>query len=231
MREQVEMYLAGSGKGREALTTCAEILDAWCISKPTEGDIEKLKAELLVRGKKPQTVANWLTMFRKFLDWNCPSWRQPQEGEIEQMSLGFEDEQERAGLQNEPETPAVSENTSTGEGKDTGILEHEPVDVDVQDEPDTLSPTVEAEQQQTRRGRKPKPEKTDRVQLGTYVRGEIAEKLKKISEYTGLDVSSIIAGLISEFVERNEEAIKAREEAMRALKFSNPFQGLRGLIK
>ena len=231
MREQVEMYLAGSGKGHEALTTCAEILDAWCISKPTEGDIEKLKAELLVRGKKPQTVANWLTMFRKFLDWNCPNWRQPQEGEIEQMSLGFEDEQERAGLQNEPETPAVSENTSTGEGKDTGILEHEPVDVDVQDEPDTLSPTVEAEQQQTRRGRKPKPEKTDRVQLGTYVRGEIAEKLKKISEYTGLDVSSIIAGLISEFVERNEEAIKAREEAMRALKFSNPFQGLRGLIK
>ena len=148
------------------------------------------------------------------------------------MSLGFEDEQERAGLQNEPETPAVSENTSTGEEKDTGILEHEPVDVDVQDEPDTLSPTVEAVQEgQPRRGRKPKPEKTDRVQLGTYVRGEIAEKLKKISEYTGLDVSSIIAGLISEFVERNEEAIKAREEAMRALKFSNPFQGLRGLIK
>ena len=164
------------------------------------------------------------------------------------MSLGFEDEQEREGLQNEPETPAVSENTSTGEGGDTAILEDEPVeqehapitgtdvqdepvDVEVQDEPDTLSPTVEAEQQQTRRGRKPKPEKTDRVQLGTYVRGEIAEKLKKISEYTGLDVSSIIAGLISEFVERNEEAIKAREEAMRALKFSNPFQGLRGLIK
>ena len=165
------------------------------------------------------------------------------------MSLGFEDEQERAGLQNEPETPAVSENTSTGEGGDTAILEDEPVeqehapitgtdvqdepvDVEVQDEPDTLSLPVEAVQEgQPRRGRKPKPEKTDRVQLGTYVRGEIAEKLKKISEYTGLDVSSIIAGLISEFVERNEEAIKAREEAMRALKFSNPFQGLRGLIK
>lgn len=229
MREQVEVYLGCSGKGREALTTCAEILDAWCISKPTEGDIERLKAELLARGKAKQTVANWLSTFRKFLNW-----RQTQEGEAEQMSLGF-DEQERAGQQNEPETPAVSENTSTGEGKDTGILEHEPVeqehtpitgtegqdepvDVEVQDEPDTRTLSVEAVQEgQPRRGRKPKAENADRVQITVYVRGSVYEGLKTLAQVKSLNISDIAAKAIDRVVEQNSQTIAIAQQALRNL--------------
>lgn len=219
MREQVEVYLAGSGKGREALTTCAEILDAWCISKPTEGDIEKLKAELLGRGKKPQTVANWLTMFRKFLDWNCPNWRQPQEGEIEQMSLGFEDEQEREGLQNEPETLAVIENTTGNFGDEPVNVEanapitegqYEPVDVEVQDEPDTLSLPVEAVQEgQPRRGRKPKDAQERRsVKLSIYLTPKLYEGLKFLASAKGEDISDVVFTQLEDFVSRNSENVE-----------------------
>ncbi len=221
MREQVEVYLGCSGKGREALTTCAEILDAWCISKPTEGDIERLKAELLARGKAKQTVANWLSTFRKFLNW-----QQTQEGEAEQMSLGF-DEQERAGQQNEPETPAVSENTSTGEGGDTAILEHEPVeqehtpitgtegqdepvDVEVQDEPDTHTLSVEAVQEgQPRRGRKPKAEQERRsVKLSIYLTPKLYEGLKFLASAKGEDISDVVFTQLEDFVARNSENVE-----------------------
>ena len=228
MREQVEVYLGCSGKGREALTTCAEILDAWCISKPTEGDIERLKAELLAMGKAKQTVANWLSTFRKFLNW-----RQTQEGEAEQMSLGF-DEQERAGQQNEPETLAVIENTSTGEEEDTAILEHEPVEqehtpitgTEGQDEPDTHSLPVDAEPQAQAETPKPKnkggrkvldpngEKRSEKVML--YLTPSLMDDLRDLAYMNRKSIADYVISLI----ERNNEQKQAKLALFRELQDS-----------
>ena len=142
------------------------------------------------------------------------------------MSLGFETNnawQERESLQNEPETPAVMENTSTEEEeKATAFLElseiepqhiHEPVEgqhapiteteaeSEAIDEPETPA--------QPRRGRKPKDEQERRsVKLSIYLTPKLYEGLKILASIKREDISDMVFSQLENFVERNSENVK-----------------------
>lgn len=201
------------------------------ISAPSEADFEALRAWVSMKDGKPKgkpisakTVSDWVSETVNFYNWL-----------IHRRQINMFEDEEREGLQNEPETPAVSENTSTSEGGDTAILEDEaveqehtpitgtdvqdePVDVEVQDEPDTLSLPVEAEpQEQPRRGRKPKPENADRVQITVYVRGSVYEGLKTLAQVKSLNISDIAAKAIDRVVEQNSQTIAIAQQALRNL--------------
>lgn len=130
------------------------------ISAPSEADFEALRAWVSMKDGKPKgkpisakTVSDWVSETVNFYNWL-----------IHRRQINMFEDEEREGLQNEPETPAVSENTSTGEEEDTAILEDEPVEqehapitgTDVQDEPDTHSLPVDAEPQAQAETPKPK---------------------------------------------------------------------------
>lgn len=246
MQEQLEQFLAIHRKGHTAITKCAEILEGWGISEPTEHDIQRLKAELLARGENPHTVSNNLSTFRKFL-----KFVQEQEGATEQMSLVF-DVQEREGLQDEPETPAVRENTSTCEENAAVSLEHEPVDVEPgnveahamitgyegQNEPltdsvteikaDTRYQSVEAVSQivksenkaktQPRRGRQPKDEQERRsVKMSIYLTPKLYDGVEELASMLKQDVSEVVFTLLEDFVARNSEKMIAHQNFLASI--------------
>lgn len=201
------------------------------ISAPSEADFEALRAWVSMKDGKPKgkpisakTVSDWVSETVNFYNWLIHR---------RQINM-FE---EREGLQNEPETPAVSENTSTGEGGDTAILEDEPVeqehapitgtdvqdepvDVEVQDEPDTLSLPVEAVQEgQPRRGRKPKAENADRVQITAYLDRNTYEGVRDIAAFSGDTISDIIARLAVFFVEENASELERVRQTIKGARF------------
>lgn len=95
------------------------------ILSPVVGDFHSLREWIgtqSTREGKPyskKSADEWATESRNFYNWLS-----------QRRQINMCANEEREGLQDEPETPAVSENTSTGEENAAVSLEHEPVDVE-----------------------------------------------------------------------------------------------------
>ena len=225
--EQLAQYLAGVKskdtkyihKVRNRITQSVNYFAERGITWPSEADFEALRAWLSMREGKQQgkpisakTVSEWLSTTRDFYDFVK---------EAQQLSL-FDDEQEglqeREGLQNEPETPAVNDDTSTVQEEATAILEqpqiepvnHEPVNVETEAQA-LHAPITEDEQPKTqpRRGRRPKNEQERRsVKLSIYLTPKLYEGLKFLASAKGEDISDVVFTQLEDFVLRNSENVK-----------------------
>ena len=231
--EQLAQYLAGVKskdtkyihKVRNRITQSVNYFAERGITTPSEADFEALRAWLSMREGKQQgkpisakTVSEWLSTTRDFYDFVK---------EAQQLSL-FDDEQEglqeREGLQNEPETPAVNDDTSTVQDEATAILEQphkEPVNHECEVQCDELqcgspvneeehAPITEDEQPKTqpRRGRRPKNEQERRsVKLSIYLTPKLYEGLKFLASAKGEDISDVVFTQLEDFVLRNSENV------------------------
>ena len=226
--EQLAQYLAGVKskdtkyihKVRNRITQSVNYFAERGITWPNEADFEALRAWLSMREGKQQgkpisakTVSEWLSTTRDFYDFVK---------EAQQLSL-FDDEQEglqeREGLQNEPETPAVNDDTSTVQEEATAILEqpqiepvnHEPVNVETEAQA-LHAPITEDEQPKTqpRRGRRPKNEQERRsVKLSIYLTPKLYEDLRDIASYHRQDISDVVFEALEKLVVSEGDDIRA----------------------
>ena len=236
-QEQIARYVAGytGSNPKPVLTTwlieSVAILDGWGISEPTKTDYQRLKSELIAtkRGKKGSSLSEgqadkYITATKNFY-----KWLKQQEGETQQMRL-FE-ETETTGA-NEPEGTEPQQGKFEPKAESVAVQEVIGVDdeADVKEvateEEDTqaFSPvdTPEAEyitdtEQKPKRGRKPKPENADRVQLSVYFSRDIYEGLKTLAQAKGLNISDILAPIAKRLVEQNSQTIAIAQQALRNL--------------
>ena len=200
------------------------------ISAPSEADFEALRAWVSMKDGKPKgkpisakTVSDWVSETVNFYNWL-----------IHRRQINMFEDEEREGLQNEPETPAVSENTSTGEEEDTAILEHEPVEqehtpitgTEGQDEPDTHSLPVDAEPQAQAETPKPKnkggrkvldpngEKRSEKVML--YLTPSLMDDLRDLAYMNRKSIADYVISLI----ERNNEQKQAKLALFRELQDS-----------
>ena len=236
-QEQIARYVAGytGSRPKPVLTTwlieSVAILDGWGISEPTKADYQRLKFELIAtkRGKKGSSLSEGQADKYISATKNFYKWLKQQEGETQQMRLFEETEAIRA---NEPEGAEPQQGENEPKAESVAVQEVIGADdgADVQEvtteEKDTqaFSPvdTPEAEyitdtESKPKRGRKPKPENADRVQLSVYFSRDIYEGLKTLAQAKGLNISDILAPVAKRLVEQNSQTIAIAQQALRNL--------------
>ena len=202
---------------RRYITRSIEHFNGAGILTPSERDFQDLEAWASTQIKSVASVREWVREATNFYEWILTR---------RQITM-FEDEQvqEREGLQNEPETPAVNDDTSTVQEEATAILEQPqiaPVNHECAVQCDELqcgspvnekehTPITEDEQPQTqpRRGRRPKNEQERRsVKLSIYLTPKLYEGLKFLASAKGEDISDVVFTQLEDFVVRNSENVK-----------------------
>ena len=76
-----------------------------------------------------------------------------------------------------------------------------------------------AEDNKPRRGRKPKPETADRVQVSVYLDRDTYEGVKDIAAFSGQNISDIMARLAVIFVEDNASELERLRQTIRGANF------------
>lgn len=76
-----------------------------------------------------------------------------------------------------------------------------------------------AEDSKPRRGRKPKPENADRVQVSVYLDRDTYEGVKDIAAFSGQNISDIMARLAVFFVEDNASELERLRQTIRGANF------------
>lgn len=203
-------------KQRDRTRTIAviKILKEHNIEQPTENDYQqKVKPEVmkLPRVESENTADGYITCARKFFKWLSKT------GDKTMDLMQTENEKEvKSGIS--AADMATKENDST-------VVECESQPVQAEAEPESMSneahevplpeqPELQAEPAKavSQRGRKPKPENENRVQISAYLNRAVYEGVKALSDASNQTISDIVAKAIEAFYEENREMI---EESIR----------------
>lgn len=103
-------------------------------------------------------------------------------------------------------------------GEQQMTIELEPNETIIEPEVEELQ---ETETTTPRRGRKPNPEKANRVQVSIYLDKDTYEAVKDIATFSNQTISDIFYSYAVAFVERNREALEEGRQTLRALKKLN----------
>lgn len=79
----------------------------------------------------------------------------------------------------------------------------------------------ETHTEKPKRGRKPNPDKENRVQVSIYLKHEHYEAIKDIANFSGQNISDIFSGLASEYIERNRNALEEGRQTLKVLRRLN----------
>lgn len=178
------------------------ILNSWGIKWPDDSDFSRLRAELSTtltgrtKGKlvSKKTVATRIRATKKFYEW-----LKLQEENTQQIRL-FET----------TEAGAIEPLSSVS------VVVQEPDSTDQQE-----VTTGEETADKPKRGRKPKAENTDRVQVSVYLSRNVYEGLKALAQAKSLNLSDMVARTANSFFERNTQSIVTAQQALRNLETLN----------
>ena len=156
---------------------------------PSEEDYRTFREMRLHKDKTPRTVIDRIQRIRKYYEW-----RQTQ---------GMMKAQATEILEGQAESEAEAVNTPKEETAGFVAATEESI----------------AEDNKPRRGRKPKPENADRVQVSVYLDRDTYEGVKDIAAFSGQNISDIMARLAVIFVEDNASELERLRQTIRGANF------------
>ena len=187
-------------EARSKLQKSVEYFDGLGISIPDAPDLVRYREYLSAqKGRKkgsllaPKTIEDYMSVTRDYYDWLRAERREVKMFESQTAAVDSVDEAAKRAS----ETESMSAESEALSSVDTSA--------------------VESEDLKPKRGRKPKPENADRVQVSVYLSRGVYESLKVLAQVKGLNVSDIVSKSAQRIVEQNSQTIAIAQQALRDL--------------